>query len=178
MIYIVTDNHFIFFAMKSVLNDYDERVKHCTTIPGPEDGLDSSDIIFLHSIKECQKEKLDKISSSVIHLMDSPPKKFTTYNYNIIDLRIDVKSFRLKVGRFIKCRASRCEFRLKFTRREEFVLKKFLCGASRKQVSGELNISEKTVNSYQGTIMKKLGVSRMSEIFILKDFLNLKILKK
>lgn len=142
MIYIVTDNRFLFSAMKYICNDYGEQIKYCTPPPNPLGGFD---ILILHSIKYINpKVNLTEIPAIVIHLMDSPPSKLMAYNYHIIDLRLDVKQFRLMIGKIINCRSHKGHCNLKLAHREEFVLKKNLDGASRKQVSGELNISEKT----------------------------------
>ena len=53
------------------------------------------------------------------------------------------------------------------SRREIQVLKLFIKGEKNVQISNKLNINQKTVSTYQGRIMKKLGVDSKVELFIM-----------
>ena len=53
------------------------------------------------------------------------------------------------------------------SKREIQVLKLFIKGKKNVQISNKLNINQKTVNTYQGRIMKKLGVDSKVELFIM-----------
>ena len=59
------------------------------------------------------------------------------------------------------------------SKREIQVLKLFIKGEKNVQISNKLNINQKTVNTYQGRIMKKLGVDSKVELFIMgKSYLT------
>ena len=59
------------------------------------------------------------------------------------------------------------------SKREIQVLKLFIKGKKNVQISNKLNINQKTVNTYQGRIMKKLGVDSKVELFIMgKSYLT------
>jgi len=59
------------------------------------------------------------------------------------------------------------------SKREIQVLKLFIKGKKNVQISSKLNINQKTVNTYQGRIMKKLGVDSKVELFIMgKSYLT------
>ena len=53
------------------------------------------------------------------------------------------------------------------SKREIQVLKLFIKGKKNVQISNKLNINQKTVSTYQGRIMKKLGVDSKVELFIM-----------
>ena len=53
------------------------------------------------------------------------------------------------------------------SKREVQVLKLFIKGKKNVQISNKLNINQKTVSTYQGRIMKKLGVDSKVELFIM-----------
>ena len=53
------------------------------------------------------------------------------------------------------------------SKREIQVLKLFIKGKKNVQISNKLNINQKTVNTYQGRIMKKLGVDSKVELFMM-----------
>ena len=53
------------------------------------------------------------------------------------------------------------------SKREIQVLKLFIKGKKNVQISNKLNINQKTVNTYQGRIMKKLGVNSKVELFMM-----------
>jgi DNA-binding NarL/FixJ family response regulator len=53
------------------------------------------------------------------------------------------------------------------SKREIQVLKLFIKGEKNVQISNKLNINQKTVNTYQGRIMKKLGVDSKVELFMM-----------
>ena len=53
------------------------------------------------------------------------------------------------------------------SKREIQVLKLFIKGKKNVQISNRLNINQKTVSTYQGRIMKKLGVDSKVELFIM-----------
>lgn len=59
------------------------------------------------------------------------------------------------------------------SKREIQVLKLFIKGEKNVQISNKLNINQKTVNTYQGRIMKKLGVDSKVELFMMgKSYLT------
>ncbi len=59
------------------------------------------------------------------------------------------------------------------SKREIQVLKLFIKGEKNFQISNKLNINQKTVNTYQGRIMKKLGVDSKVELFMMgKNYLT------
>ena len=53
------------------------------------------------------------------------------------------------------------------SKREIQVLKLFIKGKKNVQISNKLNINQKTVSTYQGRIMKKLGVDSKVELFMM-----------
>ena len=53
------------------------------------------------------------------------------------------------------------------SKREAQVLKLFIKGKKNVQISNKLNINQKTVSTYQGRIMKKLGVDSKVELFMM-----------
>ena len=53
------------------------------------------------------------------------------------------------------------------SKREVQVLKLFIKGKKNVQISNKLNINQKTVSTYQGRIMKKLGVDSKVELFMM-----------
>ena len=53
------------------------------------------------------------------------------------------------------------------SKREIQVLKLFIKGKKNFQISDKLNINQKTVSTYQGRIMKKLGVDSKVELFMM-----------
>ena len=53
------------------------------------------------------------------------------------------------------------------SKREIQVLKLFVKGKKNVQISSKLNINQKTVSTYQGRIMKKLGVDSKVELFMM-----------
>ena len=53
------------------------------------------------------------------------------------------------------------------SKREIQVLKLFIKGEKNVQISNKLNINQKTVSTYQGRIMKKLGVDSKVELFMM-----------
>ena len=53
------------------------------------------------------------------------------------------------------------------SKREIQVLKLFIKGEKNIKISNKLNINQKTVNTYQGRIMKKLGVDSKVELFMM-----------
>ncbi len=53
------------------------------------------------------------------------------------------------------------------SKREIQVLKLFIKGKKNVQISDKLNINQKTVSTYQGRIMKKLGVDSKVELFMM-----------
>ena len=53
------------------------------------------------------------------------------------------------------------------SKREAQVLKLFIKGKKNVQISDKLNINQKTVSTYQGRIMKKLGVDSKVELFMM-----------
>ena len=53
------------------------------------------------------------------------------------------------------------------SKREIQVLRLFIKGKKNVQISNKLNINQKTVSTYQGRIMKKLGVDSKVELFIM-----------
>jgi len=58
------------------------------------------------------------------------------------------------------------------SKREIQVLKLFIKGKKNVQISNKLNINQKTVSTYQGRIMKKLGVDSKVELFMMaKNYL-------
>ena len=59
------------------------------------------------------------------------------------------------------------------SKREIQVLKLFIKGEKNFQISNKLKINQKTVNTYQGRIMKKLGVDSKVELFMMgKNYLT------
>ena len=59
------------------------------------------------------------------------------------------------------------------SRREIQVLKLFIKGKKNVQISNRLNINQKTVNTYQARIMRKLGVESKVELYIMaKNYLK------
>ena len=60
------------------------------------------------------------------------------------------------------------------SKREIQVLKLFIKGKKNVQISNKLNINQKTVSTYQGRIMKKLGVDSKVDLFMMaKNHLTL-----
>ena len=53
------------------------------------------------------------------------------------------------------------------SKREFQVLKLFVSGKKNVEISNKLNINQKTVNTYQSRIMKKLGVDSKVELFMM-----------
>ena len=53
------------------------------------------------------------------------------------------------------------------SKRESQVLKLFITGKKNVEISNKLNINQKTVNTYQSRIMKKLGVDSKVELFMM-----------
>ncbi len=53
------------------------------------------------------------------------------------------------------------------SKREIQVLKLFIKGEKNVKISNKLNINQKTVNTYQGRIMKKLGVDSKVDLFMM-----------
>ncbi len=58
------------------------------------------------------------------------------------------------------------------SRREIQVLKLFIKGKKNVQISNRLNINQKTVNTYQARIMRKLGVESKVELYIMAKKLH------
>lgn len=52
------------------------------------------------------------------------------------------------------------------TRRETEILKMYLEGATNKEISIKLSRSEKTVSAHKSNILRKLGVTRFSDLFL------------
>ena len=53
------------------------------------------------------------------------------------------------------------------SKRESQVLKLFITGKKNVEISNKLKINQKTVNTYQSRIMKKLGVDSKIELFMM-----------